>query len=137
MGSEKYARFWALLGRMPEADKEVLVEQFTCGRTTHLHEMSRAEYDVMCSEMERVSGYADRLAERRKELKRYRSMALHLMGQWGVQTRDWERVDYFVKNPRIAGKEFRLLALDDLDRLCRKMRVMLRKREQKNQHEKQ
>lgn len=132
MGADKYARFWVLLGRMPEADKETLVEQFTCGRTTHLHLMSREEYNVMCNEMERVAGYDRRKAEQYKELKRYRCMALHLMTQWGIQTRDFAEVDYFCSQKRIAGKEFRLLTLNDLSALCRKLRAMLRKREQRN-----
>ncbi len=122
----------ALLSRMPEADKDVLVEQFTYGRTTHLHLMSRQEYDVMCNEMERVSGYSERVVQRRRDLKKYRSTALRLMGLWGVQTADWSKVDYFCERPRIAGKAFRQLTLNDLSALCRKLRAMLRKREQKN-----
>lgn len=132
MGADKYARFWVLLSRMPDADKETLVEQFTCGRTTHLHLMSREEYNVMCNEMERVAGYDQRKAEQYKELKRYRCMALHLMTQWGIPTRDFAKVDYFCGQKRIAGKEFRLLTLNDLSALCRKLRVMIRKRAERN-----
>ena len=45
MGTERnYARFYALLKQMPYADKETLVEQYTHGRTTHLHETTEQEY---------------------------------------------------------------------------------------------
>ena len=42
---------------MPGADKETLVEQYTHGRTTHLRETSMQEYNTMCNDMERVTGY--------------------------------------------------------------------------------
>lgn len=47
-----YARFYTLLKKMPCADKETLVEQYTNGRTVHLREMSVKEYNSMCRQME-------------------------------------------------------------------------------------
>ncbi len=129
-----YARFWALLKRMPGADKDTLVEQFTNGRTTHLHGMSADEYGRMCDTMSFVAGYDERKASLYRETKRMRSMALHLMGQWGVPTGDWEKVNYFCMRPRIARKEFRQLTLDELSSLCRKLRMMIKKREEKQEN---
>lgn len=52
MGTERdYKRFYALLKKMPYADKATLVEQFTHGRTTHLHETSDGEYADMIAAM--------------------------------------------------------------------------------------
>lgn len=49
MGTERnYARFYALLKQLPYADKATLVEQYTHGRTTHLHETTEQEYRTMC-----------------------------------------------------------------------------------------
>lgn len=132
MSENAYARFYALLRHLPGADKETLVNQFTCGRTVHLHLMSRQEYDIMCNEMERVAGVDDRIAERRRALKRARSGVLHLMTLWGVNTQDYSAVDHFCEQTRIAGKPFRFLTHDDLSRLHAKLCAMLRKREQKN-----
>ncbi len=132
MENNDYSRFFALLRRLPGADKETLVDQFTCGRTVHLHLMSRQEYDVMCNEMERVAGVDERIAERRRMLKRARSGVLHLMTLWGINTQDFGKVDAFCEQNRIAGKPFRMLTHDDLTRLHAKLRAMLRKREQKN-----
>lgn len=42
-----YARFYTLLKKMPGADKETLVYQFTQNRTVHLQQMSAKEYDAM------------------------------------------------------------------------------------------
>ena len=47
-----YARFYALLKKLPGADKETLVYQFTGGRTKSLRQMSEKEYESMCNEME-------------------------------------------------------------------------------------
>ncbi len=127
--NDNYGRFFALLRRMPGADKEELVHQFTKGRTTHLHLMSAAEYDVMCNEMERVAGYDERKAAVIKERKRKRSLVLREMTRWGVDTKDWGKVNAFCENPRISGKEFRKLDLEDLETLFRKLKAMNRKRE--------
>ena len=51
MGVDNYARFYALLRRMPCADKETLVSQYSDGRTTHLRELSGSEYCAMCDAM--------------------------------------------------------------------------------------
>ena len=47
MGVDNYARFYALLGKLPGADKETLVLQFTNGRTPHLHLMTAAEMQLL------------------------------------------------------------------------------------------
>lgn len=128
MGAERnYARFYVLLKKLPGADKETLVEQFTNGRTAHLHEMSESEYRIMCNEMERVAGYDERREAIRKELRRKRSMCLKLMQQLGVDTTDWARVDNFCMNPRLAGKPFRNISIEELDALQRKLRTIERK----------
>ena len=75
MGVDNYARFYALLRRMPCADKETLVSQYSDGRTTHLRELSGSEYRAMCDAMARVEGED----ESRRGLRRLRSAALHQM----------------------------------------------------------
>ena len=68
-----YARFYALLKKLPGADKETLVYQFTGGRTKSLRQMSEKEYESMCNEMERVAGCDERREAYRRELRRKRS----------------------------------------------------------------
>jgi len=138
MGAERnYARFYALLKRLPGADKETLVYQYTNGRTTHLHETTLREYDTMCNEMERVSGEDARREAYRKELKRRRSVCLKLMQELGIDTTDWTRVDDFCRHPRIAAKEFRRISAEELEALAVKLRAIqrnggLKSREQKS-----
>ena len=126
-----YARFYALLKRLPGADKETLVYQFTGGRTKSLRQMAAREYESMCREMERVAGFDERREAYRRELRRKRSAALHQMQLLGIDTADWDRVNDFCRDPRIAGAEFRSLDTDGLDALTTKIRAIRRKRHEK------
>ena len=118
-----------MLSKLPGADKETLVYQFTNGRTSHLHLMAENEYRSMCNEMERVAGYDERREAWRKEMKRKRSAVLHQMQLLGVDTADWSKVDAFCQNKRIAGKVFRELDGEELDAMLVKLRIIRRKRE--------
>jgi hypothetical protein len=125
MGTERnYARFYALLKKMPYADKETLVEQYTHGRTTHLHETTASEYRTMCDEMERVTGYAERRKALQAQLRKKRSACLRLMQQLGVNTTDWPTVDNFCRNPRVSGKRFAQLNEEELGALQVKLRMI-------------
>lgn len=122
-----YARFYLTLKKLPGADKDTLVEQFTSGRTTHLHLMSETEYDSMCRQMEDITGYDDRRRKQYDILRKARSGVLHQLQIYGIDTTDWNRVDAFCKDPRIAGKTFRALTVDDLNALNTKIRMIIRK----------
>lgn len=118
-----YARFYASLNCLPgdrEDMKETLVSSFTNGRTTHLHEMTRKEYDAMCASLEKRTGWKERL-------RKARSLCLKLMQKAGIDTTDWSRINDFCQNPKIAGKVFAQLGVDDLDALQVKLRAIMRK----------
>ena len=122
-----YARFYTLLKKMPGADKETLVSQYTDGRTTSLRETTRQEYDRMCRDMERETGYDEFVEGIRRQLRRRRSEVLKLMQQLGIDTTNWNRVDAFCKDVRIAGKAFRHISIDELEALAVKLRIIERK----------
>ena len=119
-----YHRFYALLGRLYTVDrdeaKESLVWSFTDGRTTHLREMTRQEYDAMCDSLEERTGW-------KEQLKKKRSLCLKLMQKAGIDTTDWQRINDFCRNPKIAGREFAQLGVKDLDALQVKLRAILGK----------
>ena len=119
-----YHRFYALLKSLPggRADdtKETLVWSFTDGRTTSLKEMSQQEYDAMCASLEERTGW-------RALVKRKRSLCLKLMQKAGIDTTDWQRINAFCRNPKIAGKEFAQLGVKDLDALQVKLRAIMSK----------
>ena len=128
-----YHRFYASFNRLPcvgdrEDLKESLVSSYTNGRTTSLREMSEAEYNAMCAALEQKVNPTAR-AVYILERKRRRSSALHQLQLYGVDTTDWNKVNAFCEQPRIAGKPFRDLDCEELEALTRKMRAIIRKRD--------
>ena len=109
-------RAMSIIGDRDEVKRQ-LVWQYTNGRTVSLKEMTRQEYDRCCDDLERKNGYKDQL---RKE----RSATLKLMQKAGIDTSDWNRVNDFCRDPRIAGKEFARLTTDELSQLRRKIRAI-------------
>lgn len=126
-----YSRFYALLGRMAgdrEQVKEMLVLRFSGGRTTSLREMKAAEYDAMCDAMEAELKHPGMTEfEYKKELKRLRSAVLHRMQKMGIDTTDWDVVDRFCSQPRIAGKRFSQLEPAELEVMIAKLEALKRK----------
>lgn len=130
-----FARFYTLLNRMPyvgdkEDLKRELVLQGTNGRTNSLREVSKKEYAAICEAMERVAPGIDRdkFAE---QLRKSRSVCLRLMQKIGVDTTSWRVVNDYCKSPKIAGADFRVLSIDDLNRLSLKLRMILKKQSDK------
>lgn len=131
--SHGFSRFFALMKLLPWADKEELVWRFTGGRTKSLRCMTEEEYEMMCSELRRISGYEESVKKQRAALRKARSGALHQLQLWGVDTSDWSKVNAFVEDKRIAGKLFALLTMDELNALNSKLRAMIRKRRRKEE----
>ena len=130
MRDRSYAEFYALLKRLPEANKEELVHQWTDGRTTSLTEMSDKEYRSM------VRGMRS-LTEPVEELRKLRSQVLRQLQIYGVDTSDWDAVDAFTKLPRISGRRFCRLSTLELRDLLKKMRSINQKakdKEEKKRH---
>lgn len=131
MTTKNYARFWALLNKMPCTDREELkkslILQFTNGRTDSLKEMTDKEYDSLCDNIQEMHGDKLRRAEIYQLLKRKRSAVLHQLQLMGIDTANWDRVNAYCQQPRISGKEFRHLTIDELDQLLIKLRLIERK----------
>lgn len=120
-----FARFYAAIKAMDfymDRDdlKKNLVHQYTGGRTDSLREMTRAEYDRCCADLERKVGGQD-------ELRKERSKTLRLMQQMGVDTSDWGRVNLLCRDARIIGKDFYHITSDEHRELRRKLKSIERK----------
>lgn len=127
---KNFGRFFALLKKMPyeveEDERHSMVVLATSGRTNSLREMTQAEYDEMCFQLE------GRYRRGTMNLRYRRSCALALLTDLGIGVRDgggtdWQRVNAFCRNARIAGKDFYLLTEAELRELERKLRSILRK----------
>ena len=94
--------------------------------------MTLKEYSAAVSAMQKLvpPTYQEQL---RKILRQKRSAVLHQMQLLGIDTADWDRVNAFCRDSRIAGKEFRELDCEALDTLQVKLRAIRRKRGNKQQ----
>jgi hypothetical protein len=135
-----FARFYQAFNRMPysgdrEELKKQIVLQYTWNRTDSLREMSMKEYLECCAGLEKLIGKEPEAAQRegnmtraeRETLRANRSQALHWMQKLGIDTADWDCVNRFCKNPRIAGKSFREITTLELVKLVNKLRAIDRK----------
>ena len=121
MSKRNYTRFYGLLRQQPSIDKDEIVLQFTDGRTTHLTEMTDAEFAEMLSAIEKAARPSH------EDLRRWRSSALLRIGRLGINTIDnWDGINAFVSSPKIAGKPFYDLTVDDLRALVRKLEMIER-----------
>lgn len=122
---KKFGRFFALLKKMPyeveEDERHSMVVLATSGRTNSLREMTQAEYDEMCDQLE------GRAWRKSSPLRYRRSCVLRQMQKLGVDTTDWNRVDALCLNPRIAGKRFAQLSMEELRAVEVKLRSIERR----------
>lgn len=134
--TRNYSRFYVLLNRLPTEDRDELkaslVSQYTGGRTESLREMTNKEYDALCDAMQQMDRSYKAREICREELRKKRSAALKLMQKYGIDTTDWDRVDAYCLNPRIAGKKFARLTVEELEMVAIKLRIIQRKEIDKN-----
>lgn len=137
MGKKKrnYSRFYAIAkakGIDLDQHKETLVSQFTGSRTESLREMTAAEYEEMCECLQTGKQLGETSAAYKERLRRARSAALNRMQRLGVDTADrtFAAVNEFCLNPRIAGKPFGMLSIEELQALVPKLEAILRKPKQ-------
>ncbi len=124
-----FGRFYSAFHKLsihgePDEAKRQFVLQYTAGRTESLKEMTRKEYTDLCIAIEGMNGTRD-------ELKRRRSIVLKLMQELEVDTTDWAQINDFCRHPRISGKPFGYLSIDELMELATKLRSIKRKGWQK------
>nr|DAS98025.1 MAG TPA: Protein of unknown function (DUF1018) [Caudoviricetes sp.] len=124
--TSSYATFFALLKQMPGADKESLILQWTGGRTSSLREMDEREYNMMLRDLR---SQVEDLTSKRKA----RSAVLKQMQLYGIDTTDWDAIDRFCCNPRIAGKRFSHLSVNELKVLRTKILSIRDKAERKEE----
>lgn len=137
-----FARFYALFNKLPrtgdrEEFKKSIVLQYTWNRTDSLKEMTSKEYEACCCALEKLTGQDEWRQKLREDLRRKRSVCLKLMQKLGIDTSDWARINDFCSNPRIAGKAFRQITVDELEELAVKLRSIQRKGGLKPRKEKQ
>ena len=89
--------------------------------------MTLEEYNEMCDKIEEKAYESISENDRKKELKRLRSGVLTRMQKLGIDTTSWPIIDGFLLDPKITGKKFSLLTIEDLRALIPKLESILNK----------
>ena len=110
-----------------EMKRHVLLE-LTDGRTDSTAGLTEREATYLCGFLNGSGGGREDFGERM--LRRRRSGALRRMQQYGIDTTDWDRVNAFCLDRRIAGKPFFRLDGEELQGLIRKMEILIKKKEE-------
>jgi len=127
---KNFSRFYALLKNIPGNSKDLkeqLCLNFSGNRTASLRELTPQEYNALCAALEREPGNRLSEAAHTAQIKAKRSAVLKRIQKMGIDTTDFAKVDEFCLQPRIAGKVFRHLTIDDLEKLIPKLESILRK----------
>jgi mevalonate kinase len=132
-----HARFYALLKQIPQSDKEQFVWEYSGMLTTSLSEFVERkpqEYRQMISDMQNLVNEMNVHSSNdaiKAELKRLRSAILHRLQKHGVDTTDWNKVNAFMRQPRIAGKTLGEMNLEELKSFIPKLQSILTKDKEK------
>lgn len=126
-----YSDIWAMINKLAgeletEDLKRVMCESVSEGRTDSLRELTGGELVKLRSELRERTGFKPQRAN--YELRRKRSLVLKQLERYGIDTENWDAVNAFVSDSRIAGKEFAELDEEELDQLRKKMYSINRKK---------
>lgn len=126
-----HGRFYGLLNSMPGANKEELIWQYSNMLTTSLSEFYDKNpngYKQMISAMQRMVSESNQETKTAyiidRELKNRRSAILHRLQKMGIDTTNWDVVNKFMRNPRIAGKTLGEMDTDEMDLLIPKLEAI-------------
>lgn len=118
-----YSKFYALLEQLTYPGdknqlKKQLVLRFTNKRSISLHDMTSYEYEQMCTAIQKE---VKREPDNIQQLRKFRSAVLIRLQKLGIDTTNWECVDKFCMDKRIAGKRFCKISLEGLKALIPKL----------------
>ncbi len=125
-----FAKFYVLLSKMNGVSKEDLVWQYSGFLTTSLREFrlqNPARYEKMITDMQNTIEEMNSKGEDTVELKRLRSAILLRIQKHGIDTTNWNCVNSFMKQKRIAGKTLGEMSVKELKAFIRKMESILKK----------
>ncbi len=127
--NNRFAYFYELLDQLPHACKEEIVFSFSDGKTTSLREF----YATDPKGFKRMIYRMQTLVEKKNDpaTKRLRSGILVRLQKYGVDTTDWQCVNRFLEQKKIAGKRLYEMTNDEMKELIPKLESMLKKQAEK------
>ncbi len=135
MKTNVHATFFVLLARLPHQSKQDMVWQYSNMLTDSLSEFYAKDpegYSKMIRDMQAMVNSMDNVKNMPKmpggeEVKKLRSAILHRLQKHGVDTTNWEKVNAFLEQPRIAGKRLYQMSVKEMENLVKKLESILKK----------
>lgn len=112
---------------LDEDTRRNLIYELTDGRTSSTAGLTYAEAQYLAGY---ITGAAGTTLDD-KALKRQRSAVLLRLQKIGIDTTDWNKVNAFLEDIRIAGKPFYKLGYEELTGLIPKLEAILKKQTEK------
>jgi hypothetical protein len=139
-----HGRFFGLLKQMPFTTKEELVLEYSNNKTASLswfRDIMPRDYDRMIQDMQQIVDSMKQPKNKTQQqpskfttsavTKQYRSAILKRLQQHGIDTTNWDRVNSFMENPRIAGKRLYEMSDQEMIDFIPKMESILKKDKQR------
>lgn len=139
MKNNPHEYFFKLLQKIPGAERESIIWQYSGMSTTSLREFLEKkpeDYKHMIAELQlKVNKATGNYWLVDPEIKRLRSSILHRLQKHGVDTTSWTCVNLFLQQPRIAGKRLYEMTVPEMRSLIKKLESILRKDQEKQEEE--
>ena len=115
-----------------EEERRAMIYELTDGRTNSTKELTYAEGQYLSGFLNGAAQMADSVGKQLQEkaMKRMRSAVLKRLQQVGIDTTDWDRVNAFLCDKRIAGKPLYALDYEELQGLIPKLESIKRKKDE-------
>lgn len=129
----QYSKFHALMHQLGISDNKAdLLAGYGATSTKELTDKDLAHL------IKRLMDMLDSRYNASKEVRKYRSIALALLNQYGIYVTngDWRSVNKFLSNKKVAGKLLYEMSIPEMKALCTKLRSMINKQKKKLAKEK-
>lgn len=115
---------------LDEETRRSMIRDLTDGRTDSTRDLTYSEAQYLAGYMNGAASESRDLSIGERAIKRQRSGVLKRMQQLGVDTTDWDTVNAYLCDARIAGKPLYELDSDELQAVTKRLEAILKKRDQ-------
>lgn len=123
-------QFYYLLNDLQlQEQKQNLIEQYG---VDSVKDMTVSQLGELCGSLHKLQAKQNKKNnETPPEIRKKRSVIINLLDQLGIYTgkNSWPRVNQYLDDPRIAGKQMWRMSEEELDKLAVKLRAILLKQE--------
>lgn len=113
---------------LDEETRRSMIRRLTDGRTDSTRDLTYSEAQYLAGYINGAKHENRDLSIGERAIKKQRSGVLKRIQLLGVDTTDWDCVNAFLCNPRIAGKPLCELSGDELQKLVPKLEAILKKK---------